>query len=126
MIEHGDGQTTVEDLKKLVQKFCEERDWDQFHDIKELAIGLATESAELLDIMRFKTPAQLSELLRDERSRIRISEELADIAWMLLRFCQLHGFELATALGDKMKKNEVKYPVATSRGSNRKYNEPPS
>ena len=126
MIENGDGQTTVEDLKKLVQKFCEERDWDQFHDIKELAIGLATESAELLDIMRFKTPAQLSELLRDERSRIRISEELADIAWMLLRFCQLHGFELATALGDKMKKNEVKYPVATSRGSNRKYNEPPS
>lgn len=119
----SDEKMTVGELKEVVKQFCEARDWDQFHDIKELAIGITTESAELLDIMRFKTKEQLGQLLRDEGARERISDELADIAWMLLRFTQLHGFDLTTAMRKKTAKNEKKYPVETAKGSNRKYNE---
>jgi NTP pyrophosphatase (non-canonical NTP hydrolase) len=118
-----DDVTTVEDLKKKVGKFCEDRDWGQFHDMKELAIGLSTESAELLDLMRFKSSAQVSDMLNVPVQREKIADELADIAWMLLRFCQLHKFDLSGSISAKMSKNEAKYPIETSRGSNRKYNE---
>jgi len=118
-----DSRTTVGALKTVVQQFCEERDWDQFHSMKELAIGLVTESAELLDLMRFKSPEQISDMLQQSDSRERVSDELADIAWMLFRFCQLHGFDLSHSMSQKLKKNAEKYPVEKSRGSNRKYNE---
>ena len=57
-----DNKTTVEDLKNLVKNFCEQRDWDQFHNPKELAIGISTEANELLQIFRFKNEEQMKEL----------------------------------------------------------------
>jgi hypothetical protein len=73
----SDQDQAIEELKHTVQSFCEERDWDQFHAPKELAIAIVTESAELLDIFRFKSEEQQQELLSSKRSEI--SHELADI-----------------------------------------------
>lgn len=117
----SDQDQTMKELKRAVQAFCEERDWDQFHAPKELAVAIATESAELLDIFRFKTDDQQQELLSSKRSEI--SHELADVLYFLLRFAQLHGFDLSEALDEKMKINAEKYPAEASRGSNLKYTE---
>jgi len=119
----NDKETAIGSLKEKIALFCELRDWDQFHDMKELAIGLATESAELLDLMRFKRPEQVAEMLENPVAREKIADELADICWMLFRFSQLHRIDLSQAVLSKMAKNELKYPLSTSKGSNRKYNE---
>lgn len=76
----------IASMKKAVQEFCEARDWDQFHNPKDLAIGLSTESNELLDLFRFKDSEQMKEMMKNPTKREEISEELADIFFFLLRF----------------------------------------
>lgn len=110
----------LDDLTKLVQQFCEARDWDQFHNPKDLAIGIATEAGELLDLFRFQREEDVVAMLKNPADREKIGEELADVFYFLLRFSQLYGFDLGGALVRKMKINEAKYPVGTARGSNRK------
>ncbi len=109
-IARGDKNTVVEDLKRLVQQFCEERNWDPFHTPKDLAIGLVTEASELLEIFRFASASNEKELLETKEGRERIGDELADSLYFILRFAQLYEFDLALALRDKMLKNQLKYP----------------
>lgn len=110
-------------LTSNVKRFCDERDWDQFHQPKDLAIGLVTESAELLDLFRFKTEVQCREIIAESGSREKVSDELADILFFVLRFAERTGISLSEALETKLEKNRKKYPVETARGSNKKYNE---
>jgi len=112
---------TLGELQAAVQRFCEERDWDQFHGAKDLAIGVTTEAAELLDLFRFLDEAQVAALLAEARSREAIEDELADVLFFLLRFAQRFDVDLASALERKMKKNAEKYPVAKAKGRNAKY-----
>lgn len=114
---------TLKNLTKEVQKFCEDRDWDQFHGPKDLAIGLSTEANELLDLFRFKTEEQMQEMLKSGVSREHISEELADVFFFLLRFSQMYGFDLKECLIDKIEKNAEKYPEDQVKGKNLKYTE---
>lgn len=106
-----------------IQSFCTARDWDQFHSPDQLAIGLATESAELLALFRFKTPAQTQALLQPGLGREKVCDELADIYFFLLRFAQMNQIDLSEALASKLAKNELKYPVEKSKGKNLKYDE---
>jgi len=57
-----DSSTTIKDLKDTVKKFCEDRDWDQFHNPKDLAIGIVTEASELLEIFRWKSLSEVEEM----------------------------------------------------------------
>lgn len=114
---------TLEYLTKGVQKFCEDRDWDQFHGPKDLAIGLSTESNELLDLFRFKSEEQMGEMMDRDTARERISEELADVFFFLLRFSQMYEFDLKDSLLAKIEKNGEKYPVDKVKGKNLKYTE---
>jgi NTP pyrophosphatase (non-canonical NTP hydrolase) len=114
---------TLRDLTNEVKAFCSERDWDQFHTAKEVAIGMVTESAELLDLFRFKTEQQCEEILNDPARREKVSDELADVFFFVLRFAERTGIDLKTALSAKMQKNHAKYPVEKARGNNKKYNE---
>lgn len=116
-------QQDINELINLVKKFCEDRDWDQFHNPKDLAIGLSTESNELLDLFRFKSDIQMLEMMEDNLKREHIAEELSDIFFFLLRFSQLYGFDIEKALVDKIKKNEIKYPLDKAKGNNQKYTE---
>ena len=113
----------LEKLKAIVKTFCEDRDWDQFHSPKDLAIGLVTEAAELLEIFRFKSPQEIQALLDEPKEREKIADELADAFYFILRFSQLYGFNLASELETKLEKNAKKYPVSKARGSNKKYTE---
>jgi NTP pyrophosphatase (non-canonical NTP hydrolase) len=113
----------IQELTGRVQKFCEDRDWDQFHPAKDLAIGLSTESNELLDLFRFKTDAAIAVKMQEPEFREKVSDELADVFFFVLRFAQLNKISLAEALERKIQKNGRKYPVETAKGSNKKYNE---
>ncbi|MBY0314808.1 MAG: nucleotide pyrophosphohydrolase [Bdellovibrionales bacterium] len=116
-----DTSATVEALKQKVQKFCEDRNWDQFHGPKDLAIGAVTESSELLEIFRFVKDQDCPKLLNDPKIRSDISDELADVLFFVLRFAQMNNFDLEQALAHKLQKNEAKYPVEKSYGKNTKY-----
>lgn len=114
---------TIGEAKTYVRHFCEPRNWDQFHNPKDLAIGMVTESSELLEIFRFKTPEECSAMLSNLEKRQRISDELADVFYFVLRFAQMNNIDLYDALVQKIEKNDRKYPVNLSKDSNKKYNE---
>ena len=84
----------LQELQQLVEHFCTDREWDQFHNPKDLAIGISTEANELLDIFRFKSEGQMEAMMSDDKKREHIGEELGDIFFFLLRFAQRDGFDL--------------------------------
>ena len=110
----------LQDLCESVRTFCEERDWTQFHTPKELSIGMVTEASELLELFRFQSDAQMKDMLADVIYREHIGDELADQLFFLLRFADLYGFDLSAELQRKIAKNNEKYPIDESYGSNRK------
>lgn len=116
-------QRTIEQLSEEIGEFCRERDWDQFHNPKDLAIGISTEASELLEIFRFKSDAQIREMFDDECKRSEISDELADVFYFVLRFAQITGLDLSDILEKKLAKNRERYPADMVRGKNLKYNE---
>lgn len=118
-----DEKTTIEELKNRVQTFCEVRDWNQFHNPKDLAIGISTEANELLDIFRFKSEEQMKQLLADSKRREHVEEEIADTLFFILRFAQMNQIDLSKAIEEKIEKNDEKYPVEKIKGKNLKYNE---
>jgi NTP pyrophosphatase (non-canonical NTP hydrolase) len=118
-----DNTATISDLKKKIQKFCEERDWDQFHNPKDLAIGISTEANELLDIFRFKSNEQMTEMFNNEISKTHIKEEIADVLFFVLRFAQMNSLDLEDCIEEKLQKNSQKYSVEKSKGKNLKYTE---
>ena len=117
-----DKEITVEELKEKVKKFCEDRDWDQFHNPKELAIGISTEANELLQIFRFKSEEDMKTLMSSEK-KTEVEEELADVLYFVLRFAQMNNIDLSDAVKNKIEENNKKYPLEKSKGCNKKYNE---
>ena len=118
-----DDARTIAEAKEIVRRFCEERDWDQYHNPKDLAVGMVTEGSELLEIFRFKTPEECRELLSDPKRLEEIRDELSDVFYFVLRFAQMNDIDLFSALEDKIAKNNAKYPADKVRGCNRKYDE---
>lgn len=118
-----DSKTNIQELKEKVKKFCEDRDWDQYHNPKDLAIGIITESSELLDIFRFKSEKEIEEMFHIKEKREKISEEMADVFYFLLRLAQKYNIDLSNELNKKLEQNHKKYPIEKAKGSNKKYNE---
>ena len=110
----------LQELQQLVEHFCTDREWDQFHNPKDLAIGISTEAGELLEIFRFMSAEQQAALLAGDETREHIEDELADVFFFVLRFAQMNGVDLGRALERKMAKNARKYPADQCRGDNRK------
>ncbi len=108
-------------LTAEIRAFRDARDWVQFHAPKELAVALSTEAGELLQHFVWQTPAQ-SEVRARER-RDAIAGELADVGILLFELADNLGLSLAEAMRAKLAVNELRYPVAKARGSNKKYNE---
>lgn len=118
-----ENKVTLEELITKVKSFCEEREWDQFHNPKDLAIGISTEANELLDIFRFKSIEQMQAMLGNTETKRHIEEELADVFFFVLRFAQMNNLDLVQCLDNKLVKNAIKYPVDKAKGSNLKYTE---
>jgi NTP pyrophosphatase (non-canonical NTP hydrolase) len=111
----------VKEIQTKLSQFAEERDWDQFHSPKNLAMALSVECSELLEILQWLTQEQ-SENLPQEKL-IQVEEEIGDIAIYLLRIADKLGIDLAAAVESKFKKNADKYPADRVRGQSKKYDE---
>jgi len=110
---------SLETLRARIAAFAAERDWEQFHNPKNLAMALAAEAGELLEHFQWLTPAQASDLPAATREDVAL--ECADVLWYLLRLCDKLGIDLAAAAGKKLALNAQKYPVAKARGKMTKY-----
>lgn len=111
----------LEDIKQKVRTFAEDRDWDQFHSPKNLAMALSVEVSELLEIFQWLSIEQSAALTEDVRARA--ADEIADVQVYLVQLADKLGIDIASAVEVKMQKNEQKYPAAAVRGSARKYSE---
>jgi NTP pyrophosphatase (non-canonical NTP hydrolase) len=110
----NDERTTVAQLKQLVADFVAQRDWQQFHDAKNLSMAIAIEAAELMEHFQWLRSDQLDGI--DPVQREKIAEELADVAAFLLSLCNALGVDLSSAMKKKMTKNAAKYPAQEFRG----------
>jgi len=118
-----DSHTTVFKLKERIRRFCEDREWDSYHNAKDLAIGISSEASELLEIFRFKSEKEVEEMFESGRKKKEIGEEIADILFFSLRLAQKYDLDVAEQLERVVEKNEKRYPVEKARGSNKKYGE---
>jgi NTP pyrophosphatase (non-canonical NTP hydrolase) len=119
--DHSDATTSLQQLKEMVREFCEAREWDQFHNPKDLAIGIITEAGELLEPFRFKSAVEIEALLDDPDAKARVAQEAVDVLYFILRFAQKYNIDLATEFHKKMRINEARYPIVSAKGTNKKY-----
>ncbi len=108
----------IKQLTEAVLKFRDERDWQQFHNPKDLALSLSLEASELLENFQWKTS---EEAIQKNFDNLR--EELADIFMYTLLFANEAGIDLIEAVEHKLEINNEKYPVEKARGTNAKYTE---
>jgi NTP pyrophosphatase (non-canonical NTP hydrolase) len=113
----------VADLKHMVKKFSDERDWDQFHNAKDLAIGIVTEASELLETFRFKSEKEVQSMFEDDSSARKVRDELADVFYFALNLAQRYDIDVSNSLDEKIRDNARRYPVEKAKGSNKKYTE---
>ncbi|MFQ6048376.1 MAG: nucleotide pyrophosphohydrolase [Phycisphaerae bacterium] len=112
----GDAQTTVAELRQAVASFIDQRDWQQFHDPKNLAMSIAIEAAELMEHFQWVRSDQLQSVCDSAERRGQIAEELADVLCFVLSLANSLQIDLAAAVHAKLAKNAAKYPVARFRG----------
>lgn len=98
-------------MTEQVRDFCDARDWRSYHTPKELAIGMATESSELLQLFRFMSDERIAEMFKDAEQRQAIEDEVADTLLFLLRFADLNEIDLPAALSSKLMRNGERYPI---------------
>jgi NTP pyrophosphatase (non-canonical NTP hydrolase) len=113
--------TDLDNLKTALLKFRDDRNWKQFHTLKDLIISLNLEAAELLELTQWKTEADLVSLRTDAAFREALRDECADVLLYLLLVCDAAGVDLLDAAARKIEKNAARYPVAESFGSAKKY-----
>lgn len=115
----SDKVATINDLKEKVKQFVNERDWEQFHSPKNLSMALSIEVNELMEKFLWvdiKESYSKVDVIRSE-----VEEEIGDIAYLLLQFCNLNDIDLSKALENKLEINRKKYSIEKSKGKCEKY-----
>ena len=111
----------LDQLRDSLRQFAADRDWDQFHSPKNLAMALAVEAAELLERFQWVTEEDSKRLAPADLARVR--EEMADVLNYLVRLADKLDVDLLAAARDKVALNAQKYPVDKARGNAKKYSE---
>jgi len=117
----SDEHTTVAELREVLRRFVEERQWRTYHTPKNLVMALAIEAAELMEHFQWLTPEEALAVPRDKQRLAAVGEELADVIGYALALANELGIDVATTMRAKMAKNELKYPAEQYRG---KYEKP--
>lgn len=112
---------TLPFLQQALAQFAVEREWEQFHTPKNLAMALAGESGELLEIFQWLTPDESARVMQDDERAVQVREEMADVLAYLLRLADVLDVDLEEALTEKIEKNRRRYPVHLARGRADKY-----
>lgn len=105
----------LEELRQAIVKFTQERDWDQFHNGKDLSLALSIEASELNEAFLWKKP--------EDVNVEKVKEELADIVNYAILIADKYNFDIKQIVLDKLRRNAEKYPVDKAYGSAKKYNE---
>ncbi|MBK7356596.1 nucleotide pyrophosphohydrolase [Propionivibrio sp.] len=114
---------SLEALTQALLEFRDDRNWAQFHTLRNLIVSLNLEAAELLELTQWKTDAEISSLTDRSAAHEALSDECADVLLYLLLIADKAGIDLEEAARAKLVKNGEKYPVAKSYGSHRKYSQ---
>ena len=110
----------LSDLREALASFAQDRDWDQFHSVKNLILALVGEVGELSEVFQWLDEAQINNL--NEGDRDRAEEELADVFLYLIRLADKLDIDLIEAANAKLRLNAEKYPVEAAKGNAVKYN----
>jgi dCTP diphosphatase len=116
-----DEQTSVAYLRSLVDKFCEERQWQ--NSPKDLTLSMAIELGELMEHFRFRSDEEIEALLKQPGKRLAVAHEIADLLYHVLALASSVDFDLSAVFRDKMAISAGHYPADLSRGRNTKYTE---
>ncbi len=108
-MERNDSNTEIEVLKKRIREFVAARKWQEFHSPKNLAMSVAIEAAELMEIFQWKTPEEALNITKSSEFE-HLREELADVMIYCISMSNQLGIDIATMIEDKVKKNGIKYP----------------
>lgn len=111
--------TSLFDLTEKVLAFRRERDWEQFHNPKDIALSMVLEVAELVEHFQWKNQEQFEEYLKSYKEEI--GDELSDVLYWVLLLAHDLGIDLPTAFEQKLVKNAEKYPTSQSKGTATKY-----
>lgn len=112
---------SLKDLRSRLNAFVEERDWDQFHSPKNLAMAMIVEAAELVEHFQWMTEQQSRELTAEQKELA--GQEIADTFVYLLRIAEVLNIDIIDAANRKLEINAKKYPAEKARGRNNKYTE---
>jgi dCTP diphosphatase len=116
----NDRRTTLDELRRRMDRFVRARLWTKYHQPKNLAMSLAIEAAELMEHFQWLSPREAKALLSRPAARKEIADEAADVLAFLLSFANAAGIDLSAAFESKMAANEHKYPARLCRGTYRK------
>lgn len=105
----------LQEVIKLLKDFRDQRDWEQFHNSKDLSLAISIEAGELLELFLWKN--------NEDFKLDKLKEELADILCFSLLLADKHNLDIIEIIKDKIAKNDAKYPVEKAKGTAKKYNE---
>lgn len=114
---------SILDLTRRLTQFRDDRDWRQFHSLKDLIASVSIESGELLELTQWKESQAIEDAIMDPDFRTRLGEELSDVFLYVLLVAERAGLDLVEEAHRKIDLNESKYPVEKARGTAKKYTE---
>ena len=106
----------IKSIQQQLSDFADERDWDQFHNPKNLSMALSVEASELVEIFQWLTPEQAEAIMSSSEGE-HVQEEMADIMIYLIRMADKLDVDLESAIDDKIIKNGIKHPTEASEDS---------
>jgi dCTP diphosphatase len=111
----------LEAIRIRLREFSDERDWDQFHSPKNLSMALSVEVSELVECFQWLTEEQSHSLTAEQQAAV--IDEIADVQMYLILLADKLGVDIPTAIEQKVKKNEEKYPIEKVKGNSKKYDQ---
>lgn len=113
----------MQELREVLRKFRDARDWEQFHDPKSLAEAISIEAGELQELFLWKDKEEVVRLIKEDKEfREEVGEELADVIIFCLNFANVTDLDVSEIVLDKLKKSDKKYPIEKVKGNATKYN----
>ena len=112
----SDNKTSITEIKNVIKKFVDDREWDKFHSPKNLSMSVAIEAAELMELFQWLSSDESKKMMRKGKLRDDSIDEVADVLIYAISFCNENNIDISDAINQKMKKNEKKYPADEFRG----------
>ena len=112
----SDKQTTMQEIRSLIDSFADERDWQQFHSPKNLSMSISIEAAELMELFQWLSLEDAKKVMESGKTRENAIDEIADVLIYAFAFCIRNNIDISDAIRQKMKKNIKKYPKDKYKG----------